>query len=631
MLQKIRDKISGWFAAVFLGAIAVVFIFWGIRFESAATASAAKVNGQRIPLETLRKAWQDRQTQLQQMLRDELPEELVKSEQQGMLDDFIRRELLRQQADQLGYRVSDRKLAETLYGVDALKVDGKFSRDRYAAMLRQQGRTETQFEQQLREELEVDELRNGIAVSAFATLGELSRRIALEGEERDVDQVTFPVAAFLAKSVVTPEQVAAWYEEHKAQYMTPESVDLQYVELTLADIAATIQVTDDALHQHYDEVAAERYSVAEQRRARHILVETGTDAAAARARAEALLVRVKSGEDFAKLAAANSDDAGSKGQGGELGWAGREAYVKPFADALFALQPGAVSDLVSTEFGYHIIQLEEVRPASQRPFDEVRAELEADYRREQAQAAFYDQSQQLADESFAALTELDTVATKLGLPLKTVKGYTRSGGAPFADAQPVVAAVFSPEVLDQRQNSQPVSIGDDKVVVLRVVDHQVPEQRSLDAVRMEIDSVLKFDAARDAARGAAQALAEQVRSGTSWGDAVSQTGLEPGGRATLQRNDTALASEIVKAAFAAPRGDASHRAVTTAALANGDAAVVIVEAVRPGRMPMGADSGPQLAQTMQQAAGRSALAEFSAYVGELLRDAKITRNDKAFD
>jgi peptidyl-prolyl cis-trans isomerase D len=145
---------------------------------------------------------------------------------------------------------------------------------------------------------------------------------------------------------------------------------------------------------------------------------------------------VKDGEDFAKLAKENSDDPGSKEQGGELGWSGREAYVKPFADALFALKPGELSGIVTTQFGYHIIQLEEVRPASQKPFDEVRADLESDYRREQAQSRFYDESQQLADDSFAALTELESVATKLKIPLATVPGYTRAGWRPFGPRRP---------------------------------------------------------------------------------------------------------------------------------------------------------------------------------------------------
>jgi peptidyl-prolyl cis-trans isomerase D len=627
MLQQIRDKISGWFAAVFLGAIAVVFIFWGIQFESTGTASAAKVNGSGIPIEKVRRAWQERQTELQQMLRSELPEELVASEQQRLLDDMIRRELLLQQAGQLGYRVSDEQLAETLYQFDALKVDGQFSRDRYAALLRQQGRTESEFEQQLREELAVDQLRNGIAVSAFATPGEMRRREQLEGEERDVDHVVIAAAPYAASATVTPEQVAQWYEQNKSQYMTAEAVDLQYLELDLAAVAAGVEVTEDALRNYYEQVSAERYTVAEQRRARHILVENGSDPAAAKAKAEALLARIRAGEDFAKVARESSDDPGSKEQGGELGWAGREAYVQPFSDALFALQPGQLSEPVVTQFGYHIIELEDVRPASQRPFDEIRAELEAEYRRDQAQARFYDLSQQLADESFAALTELDTVAGKLGMPLGTVAGFTRAGGGPFGNERAVIDAVFSPEVLEQRQNSQPIQIGDDRTVVLRVADHRPSQQRPLDEVREEIESALRIDAASDAARSAAQALVDRVRSGTAWAEAVKESGTEPAARVTVRRTDATLPPELVRAVFAAGHSPGSAATVT---LANGDVAVFRLDAVRPGAAQPGS-SPEELAQRIQQQSGRAALAEFSAYVSELERTAKIRRNDKVFD
>ena len=630
MLQQIRDRISGLFATVFLGAIAVVFVFWGIRFESSATAAAAKVNGERIPLEVVRKAWQDRQGQLEQALRNQLPEELVKSEQQRLLDDYIRRELVLQQAHKLGYRVSDRKLAETVYQIEALQVDGKFSRDRYAALLRQQNRTETQFESQLREELQVGELTNGIAVSAFVTPGEVARREALEGETRDVEYATVPVAGFLARAVVTPEQVDTWYGEHKTEYTTPESVDLQYLQASLADVAAGVQVTDEALHKYYDEIAPERYTVAEQRRARHILIETGSDGAAAKQRAAGLLARVQAGEDFAKLARENSDDPGSKGEGGELGWAGREAYVGPFADALFALQPGQVSALVETQFGYHIIQLEEVRPATQRSFDDVRSELETEYRREQAQTKFYELSQQLADESFAALTELDSVAQKLGLTVQTLRGFTRDGAAPFAGEKTIIDAVFSTDVLEQRQNSQPVQIGDDRVVVLRVTDHKPPEQRPLDAVRGDIEASLRANSAHDAARGAADAAAKRVEAGASLQEALTDLRGVVAQRTTLQRTDSTLPAELVSAVFAAPRPASGQRVAGTAALTSGDAAVFVIDEARAGSLPTSTDAS-EMGQRLQQQARMSGATELSAYLADLERTAKITRNEKAFE
>ena len=363
MLQQIRDKISGWFAWVFLGAIAVVFVFWGIRFESGPMAAAAKVNGESVPLEQVRRAWQQRQTELQQATRDELPAALVKAEQTKLLNEFIDREVLIQHVTKMGYRVSDLDVAREIEAIPELQVEGKFSRDRYAALLAAQGRSEVQFEQGFRRDIQVAQLRNGIAISSFATPGELGRRLALEGETRDIDYFTVAAAPFAAQVAVSPDDVQAYYDANKARFVTPETVSLQYVAIKAADVAATVEVTDEALHEYYDQVAPERYQDPERRRARHILIEAGADDAAARNKAEDVPAKAKAGEDFGKLASEYSDDPGSRAAGGELGWATRQSFVQPFADALFAMQVGEISDPVKTQFGYHVIQLEEVQPA----------------------------------------------------------------------------------------------------------------------------------------------------------------------------------------------------------------------------------------------------------------------------
>jgi len=628
MLQQIRDKITGWFATVFLGAIAIVFIFWGIQFESSVNAAAAKVNGEDISMQEVQRAWQDRQNELQQALRDELPESLVKSEQQRLLDEFIRRELLLQRAADAGYRVSDADLVEAIAAIPALQVDGKFSRDRYAAVLRSQGRTETQFENDFRRDLEVSQLSNAIGVSAFALPGELRRRVELEGETRDVESAVLPAAGFAAGATVTPEQVAAWYEKNAADFRTPESVDLQYLRLDLADVAAAVEVTEDALREFYAQVAPERYLSTERRRARHILVEAGADDAAARAKAEQLAARAKGGEDFAALAGANSDDPGSKGQGGDLGWSTRESFVAPFSEALFAMAPGEVRGPVQTQFGFHVIRLEEVEAAHQRSFEEVRGELEADFRRERAQARFYEQSQTLADEAFASLSELDSVAGKMGLKLQTVAGFTRQGGGPFGAERKVIDAAFSDEVLQARQNSPAISLGEESVVVLRVTDHRPPAQRPLDDVRAEVEATLRNQAARQAAEAAAKAAVERLAAGSSLSAVAMELGAQPTGPATFARGDEAIPLELRKAVFLAPAapGAVSHG---TAVLANGDAVVFAVNAARAGAMSP--EAAAQLADSAQRAARQTALAEFAAYVAELERNAKVTRNPKIFE
>ena len=629
MLQQIRDKITGWFAIVFLGAIAVVFIFWGIKFESSVNVAAATVNGEKIPVEAVRRAWQNRQAELQQAMRDEIPPEMAKVEQERLLDQFVRRELLRQRAEKFHYRVSDRELADAIAAVPELQVDGTFSRDRYAALLRAQGRTEADFEADFRLDLEIGQIQNGVMGSAFALPGEVKRRVALLGETREAQMLLLPAANYAAAATVTPEQVAARYEKDKASFKTQETVNLQYVQLNLADVAATVAVTDEALRAFYDQVAAERYTTTERRQARHILIEAGSDDAAARAKAEKLAAEARAGADFAALAAQNSDDPGSKGQGGDLGWATRDSFVAPFADALFAMQPGEISEPVKTQFGYHVIKLEAVEPGAQRPFDEVRAELEEDYRREQAQTVFYERSQQLADESFAALSELESVAKKLGLPLQTVDGFTRQGGGALGADRKVIDAVFSDEVLQERQNSPALDLGGDKVIVLRVTDYKPSVQRPLDEVRAEIEGTLRAEAATAAAEAAAREAAAKLAAGAPMAEVAKQFNAQAATAPMMvSRNQEGFPPELSKALFAAAAPVAGGVSTGTVTLGNGSVAAFVVTKTVPGALPADAAQSEQVRREVGQ---REAIAEFTAYITELERTAKVTRNAQVFE
>ena len=294
------------------------------------------------------------------------------------------------------------------------------------------------------------------------------------------------------------------------------------------------------------------------------------------------------------------------------------------------MQKGEIRGPVETQFGYHIIRLDDVSPAHQRSFDEVRAELEADYRSEQARSLFYEKSQQLADESFAALSELDSVAQKLGLPLQSVAAFTRQGGGPFGTDRKVIDAVFSDEVLQERRNSPALDLGEESVVVLRVTDHKPSVQRPIDEVRGEIEVVLRRQAAHDAAQAAATTAAARVAGGTPITEVAQGLGLEPAGATTLTRSSDGVPAELVKAAFEAPRPGAGTVSTGIASLPDGDVAMFVVRSVRSGS-PEDAGSAPKSADTMEQAQGQAALAEYSAYVAELERTAKITRNARIFE
>ena len=637
MLQTIHDKVSGWLAAIVLGVIAIVFVFWGVSVREGTSVSsyAAEVNGEKIPLETARRAWQERQTRLQQMMRSELPAEFMKSQQRSLLDELIRSRMLAAHAQDSGYRVTDVAIAETIMSAEPLQVDGKFSRDRYAALLRQQGRTEAQFEQELRSDLEIGQLQSGIASSAFAAPFEIKRAQALQNEQREIDYAVIPLTAFKDSAAVTDAQIQAWYDAHKSAYQTAEMADFEYLLLTLDDAAKDVKVTDEELKAFYEQ-NKERYEAPERRHAHHILIAAadGVDDAAAHKTADAVFAKAKAGEDFAALAKQYSKDPGSAQQGGDLGWAGRGMFVGPFEDALFSMSVGEIRGPVKTQFGYHVIKLDEIDKPHSKTLEEARPELEAEYRRDRAQSIFYERSQKLADQSFAALTELQSVAKSLGLQTQQVHNFTRQGGgegaASLGDSREVIDAVFSDDVAEKRHNSPMIAIGDDKAVVLRVTNHRSPEQKPLAQVRADIEAQLKTQAQRLAAAKQGNEALQQLEKGGTWNSVIADLKVQPTGKRFIGRKESSIAAPALRLAFGVPRAAVSdtHPVYRGLELDNGDYALIAVSAVRSG------DSAPSAAQGKageQSLVREGGAAEFSAYIKQLESSAKIKRNPAVFE
>jgi peptidyl-prolyl cis-trans isomerase D len=632
MLQKIHDKITGIVAIIFLGLIAVVFVFWGIDFQSSAGNFAAKVNGERISVESVNRAWQQRQSQLQQMFRGELPEEMAKAQQSALLDQFVRQELLTQRAKQLGYRVSDEALHKRIMEFPEFQVDGKFSPDRYRVLVRQSGASEASFEADLQTEVLITQIQSGIVDSAFIAPYELERRYALDKQERDVDYAMIASSDFLPNINPTDEQLQAWYEAHKSEFMTTETVDLHFVELARDKAEATVQVSEEALKEYYEQVK-DRFQAQERRRARHILIQVGEglDDAAAQKKAQELTDKAKSGADFAQLAKDNSKDPGSAQQGGDLGWAERGVYVGPFEDTLFAMSPGEIRGPIKTQFGYHVIRLEEVEAGQVRSFEEARAELEAEYRAERAQTVFYDQTQQLADQAFSALTELDTVASSLGLTVKTIPGFTRQGGGELGQDPAVIEAAFSEDVLERGQNSPLVTLGEDRALVLRISNHKPSVPRTLAEVREQVVSRVKSEEARKAAEKKGSDALARLEKGESWSAVTADSGLKPIGTRVVTREDTVVPPAVLRAAFSAPSTQVSaekpHFAGTFTD--DGNYVVLSVSGVRAGDPAKETATEKNTRRLfIERQVGNE---EFAAYVMDAERDADIVKNDKVFE
>jgi peptidyl-prolyl cis-trans isomerase D len=633
MLQAIRDKVTGGvLATLLLGAIAVVFVFWGLKFDTTHLTYAAKIDGEKISTQAVRNAWQKRQSQLQQMVQGELPPELVKSQQAALLDQFVRQTLLTQRAKDFGYRVSDEVLARRVTEIPQFQVEGKFSKDRYFATLRGAGMTETQFEAEMQTELMVDQVRNAVVESAFVTPAELDRRYAIEKQAREVDYSLIPAGDFAGSVTVGDDEIQKWYDAHKDNFLLPETVDLQYIELDRARAESGVTVTDQALKDYYEQIK-DRFVTTERRHARHILITTGegVDDAAALKKATDLTAQAKGGGDFAQLAKDNSKDPGSASQGGDLGWAERGMFVGPFEEALFSMQPGEIRGPVKTQFGYHVLKLEGVEAGKVKSFDEARAEVEAEYRKERSQTAFYDETQKLGDTAFASLTELDSVAKTMNLPIKTIKGFTREGGGELGQDPGVIEAAFSEDVLERRQNSPLVTIGEDRALVLRVTDHKPAEPRPLAEVRAQIESQLRTQAARDAAAKKGAEAVARLQKGEPWADVARSAGLTAVGKRFITRQDTVAPSAVVRGVFSAPRGEISEAKPYIAGITtdDGNYAIYAVTQVRSG--------DPAEEQKSDQQARRRRVevelgnAEFTDYLSDAERKAKIEKNDKVFE
>jgi peptidyl-prolyl cis-trans isomerase D len=623
MLQRIHDSLGKWLVAAVLGLIAFSFIFWGIDFGLTGPATfAARVNGDEVPLTDFDRELQARQSQYQQVTRTELSEDLRRELRRAVVEDLVRDTALKQRVDSQGYRVSNARLTQSIRDIAAFQIDGQFSLEVYEGLLANQGLTPASFEALQRESLEVQDLQAGIVDSTFLTPAEFRRYIELYNQRRELAYALFEPAAFTANVTIDDAAIAARYENNQASYQTLETVDLEYIELALADVAATIDVTDEDLRQVYEE-ERERFQTAEERRVRHILIEVAEgEEDAARTAAQSVETRLRNGEDFAAVAAEVSADAGTKAQGGDLGWIGRGTLVGPFEDTLFAMQIGDISAPVRTEFGFHIIRLDEVRAGDEQSFEAVRDELAAETKTRRAENDFYDLANKLGDAAFDAYNELASVATSTELPIKTLMGFPRSGDSnAFTNSAAVVQAAFADEIVDSGRNSELVELADDHVLVVRVAAHHPSTVKPLDEVRDQIREELTLERAQQLAEEAAQGFLAALEQG---GDPVELASARGGtwmAAAWVERTDGAVPTEVLTAAFGMPKATAAAPLREIISLASGGQAVIVltgVEAGEPSSMTQ-----TERDQQQEQLAEQAARAELTGYVGNVRDEATV--------
>ena len=624
MLEKIRDGLKGWFAWVVIALIGVPLVLTFVGGDSTFTGAgtAVSVNGEDIPAVEFQRVLQDRMVERQQQARGQLPPEVEKQLKQETVDGLVLNRAVTQFVREAGFRLSTERVADHIRSLPNFQVGGQFSKPAYDAALAANGISAAAFEAEQRSILEVKQLQNGIAESAFFTPAEFRRIIALDQQRRDLDYVLFDPKVIGAAIAPTDLEIQAYYATNSAEFQGEETVDLDYLEISLSDAERNYVPDEATLRKAYDEDPA-RFRSAEERHARHILITTGAERsdAAAKALADEVEKKLADGGDFAALAAQYSGDPGSAARGGDLGFAARGVYVEPFEKALFAMQPGETSAPVKTEFGYHIIRLDAIKASAGQDFEQAREQLAQSLREQKAQDGFYALAERLDDLALDSPGSLEPAAKEAGLQIRRYNGYTRAGGGPFGENTDLISAVFSDAVLEGGENTPLIELDQGRVVVARVAQHKLPAARPLAEVRDAIAARLRTLRAATEAKNQGEAILKRQQAGEDLAAVTASMGLSLLKTGPVLRRSPILPPELLAAVFRAPAPVDDKPVVRGVSLEDGGYAVFRLNRVIPGDPAQ----VPQEQRDTQQRilAQRSAQAELSALAAELRSTAKV--------
>ena len=552
MLETIREKFTGWIAALIIGAISIALVisFGNMNQTPLEQDVVITVNDREITLVDYREEYTNQLLQFQEVFGDEIPESLEFTIQESATENLIMKTLLNDYVDAQGYRVSPEYVAELITTNPNFQLGEGFNRENYQAILSSQGVSQSKYENDLRIELQINQLRRGLIESSFITPSEFRRFVELQMEERDGQYLLIPSSKFTDQVSLDKEVVSTFYTENITSFMTEEEIDVEFLSIDTEEIAQSIEFSPLDVEQYYKE-NIERFRSNEERKSSHILISFDDEVIedAAQEQSKDILVRIKGGESFEELAQEFSDDSGSATNGGDLGWAEPGLFVSEFDQVLYALEIGEISDPVKTQFGYHIIRLDDVKEGRKKEFAEIEEELTEEYSQLLAEDRLYDLAEQLDDLALQAYNELDTVADRLALELNQISAITKNGST-FLNQQPeLIDILFSSSSIEQSENT-PVYEFNNSIVVARVVNHRLPETKSFSEVEDEIVNLLTAQNSIEIANETAAQMLGLLSSGKTMTELSDLYQLELKEFNELKRNDDALPGAVTDAVFA---------------------------------------------------------------------------------
>ncbi|WP_027708968.1 SurA N-terminal domain-containing protein [Zooshikella ganghwensis] len=578
MLQTMRDNAQSWVVKVIVFLIIFVFAIFGLESLRLVTTNTAvaTVNDEEISQRELARAVNIQINQMAQSEKFDPAQIDEKKIQKTVLDQLIDRTLLTQTAKNYGLFFPEQAIDREIISQDAFKEDGKYSPTRFEQLIRQAGFTPRQYKDAMVEEMLTTQLQYGIAGSEFLTSAELKRLQQLEQQTRSFRMLTLPIADIKNTVEVTEEELTSYYQQHEKEFMSAESVKVNYLLLEKAELLSAVDVDEEDIKARYDQfVEAFKKNEPPRPKAAHILLEVKDDRDAEATSALALEIeqKLQKGESFADLAKQYSDDQASAENGGDLGFVEEGIFGEEFDKTLAELKTGEVSKPLKMSYGVQLVKLVDMVQPDVPSFEDKQEELTVALKEAKAEPLFVEKRQQLEDLSYQA-AGLQEPAEKLKLEIKTSDFFSKDNGKGIFANSLVVKQAFSPEVLTDKMNSAVIDLSKDKVMVLHVLEHQPAKLKPLSEIKEKLITKLKDQKAVKKLEEQATSLVATLREGKQKTDAATQEEQVWKTFNDAKRMMTEAPREAVQQAFKMPHPQDDQPQYGVASLVNGDRAII---------------------------------------------------------
>jgi peptidyl-prolyl cis-trans isomerase D len=504
MLDKFRSYAQTKAAQVILALVLIPFALFGIDSylnQAGNNLSIAKVDGYKIALPEYNRAIENVRNRMMSEGKKVDPAMFDSFEfKESVVDGLITKQLINNDIKKSQFKITDQQLSQYIIGMPDFQKDGKFSQELYDKVLQNNQLNPKKFEQSIRNDLLIQQVRDGLQKLTFIPPNNLTETLKATSQQREVTVAEFKTKEYMAKANISEKDMQAFYDQNKSKFLAPEQVKAEFVVFSLTSILPSITVSEDEVKAFY-KTNADKYQNQQQREASHILIAASKNAAPAekakaKAKAEDVLGQIKKNpKQFEELATKYSQDPESAKKGGDLGAFGRGMMVKPFDDAVFSMKVNEISGIVESDFGYHIIKLTKVIGEG-GGFDAIKPQIKAELIYQKAQDKYAALAEDFSNKVYEQSSSLDVVSKKFNLPIQKTDWISRNESDKFFKNEALMNALYSKESIKDRRNTEAIEVTPNNLISARVVDYKAQSTKPFADVKKSIEDYLKFEAAK---------------------------------------------------------------------------------------------------------------------------------------